>query len=99
MGERCNRIVADEGKYWGVVIPGLAIAADEMPLIPGLLALDNPEAGGACRLPEDYTLEQVAECHIRYLGEHREEFTDDLKLIGMSMGGMILSIMASKFRT
>jgi hypothetical protein len=31
--------------YWGVAIPGLAMNDKELPDIPGLLRLQNPEVG------------------------------------------------------
>jgi pimeloyl-ACP methyl ester carboxylesterase len=82
----------------GVCIPGLSVAAREFPRVPGMLTLENPEVGAGVRLERDYTLEEVAEMHVATLGA-TFSMKDELTLCGYSMGGMILSIMATVFRS
>lgn len=83
-------------EMWGVAIPGLAMRASELPALPGLLRLENPEIGeGPLWDRAHYTLVDVAEWHaktIQSLG------LPDPLVLGMSMGGMIVSIMASHWR-
>lgn len=81
----------------GVCIPGLSVAAREFPTMTGVKTLENPEVGCGEWLERDYTLEEVAEMHVAKLASISKEgaFT----LCGYSMGGMILSIMATQFRS
>ncbi|MCX6106673.1 MAG: alpha/beta hydrolase [Proteobacteria bacterium] len=82
---------------WGIAIPGLAMAASELPSVPGLLRLDNPETGdGPPWEAVAYKLEDVAEMHAKHISTLGKT---DLVIMGMSMGGMIVSIMASRFRS
>lgn len=62
-----------------------------------ILPLENPEVGGGVRIGRDYTLEEVAELHVSTLREHVR--SEELSLCGYSMGGMILAIMATLFRS
>jgi pimeloyl-ACP methyl ester carboxylesterase len=82
----------------GLFVPGLAMAADELPTMSAVLALDNPEVGRGPALGRPYTLEEVAEIHVRRLERERPE-ADPLVVCGMSMGGMIVAIMASLLRS
>ena len=83
--------------YWGVAVPGLAMTAGELPSVPGLLILENPEIGnGPLWDCDNYNLVDVARYHastIANLG------CQEIFVIGMSMGGMIVSIMASLLRS
>lgn len=87
----------DGGVIFGATIPGLSVAARELPRLSNVLALENPEVGGGVRIGRDYTLEEVAELHVATLREH--DRGEELALCGYSMGGMILAIMASLFRS
>lgn len=83
-------------EIWGVAIPGLAMAASEMPTINGLLRLDNPEIGSGPSWPGDsYSLADIAKLHAQRIAALN---LVELTIIGMSMGGMIASILASEFR-
>jgi pimeloyl-ACP methyl ester carboxylesterase len=82
---------------WGVAIPGLAMAASELPVIDGLICLDNPDTGSGARLSSAYTLEDVAELHLKAINCIRF-VTSQPTIIGMSMGGMIAIVLASKLR-
>src|SRR5262249_3391834 len=59
-------------------------------------ALENPEVGGGVRFDRDYTLEEVAEMHVEKI---KSTFDGDITIAGYSMGGMILAIMATLFRS
>lgn len=86
---------------WGVVIPGLAMHRLEMPAVPGLIALQNPEVDDGVALSEQYSLYDVAKHHLATILELSRIGTlpaDGFTIAGMSMGGMINSILASKFR-
>jgi len=86
---------------WGVVIPGLAMHRSEMPTVPGLIALQNPEVDDAVVLSEQYSLYDVAKHHLSTILDLSRIGTlppDGFTIIGMSMGGMINSILASKLR-
>jgi pimeloyl-ACP methyl ester carboxylesterase len=86
-------------KLWGVAIPGLAMRASEIPSQPGLLALENPEIGSGSTLPWDYSLEDVAEHHANTISGLPWEELNTPTIIGMSMGGMIASILATSLRS
>ena len=81
----------------GAIIPGLGMASFELPDIPDVIRLENPEVNGASSLGESYSLEDMAEVHLRSISQ-RVDAQQPLILAGMSMGGMILSVLASKFR-
>jgi pimeloyl-ACP methyl ester carboxylesterase len=96
-----SKLIGEEEsmKYWGIAIPGLAMNSKELPRVEGLLCLDNPEVGNSCKLAPGYGLHDIAELHIRTIESKKDELeSGELHLIGMSMGGMILSIMATRFR-
>lgn len=83
---------------WGVAIPGLAMRAEELPDIPGLLRLENPEIGNGVRLTSSYTLEDVAELHLKSINEL--SLSDSkLSVIGFSLGAAVAQILASRFRS
>lgn len=83
----------------GVAIPGLGMAAEELPPVPGLVRLDNPEIGHGPRIDApSYTLRDVAELHASRI-EALPAKSDTFWVIGMSMGGMIASILASELRS
>jgi pimeloyl-ACP methyl ester carboxylesterase len=82
----------------GAVIAGLAMSARELPDLPQFIKLENPEIHGTATLPDNYTLEDIALRHLEQLKRIQVPEGQTLKLIGMSMGGMILSILASKYR-
>jgi len=75
------------------------MAADELPAHHGLLRLDNPEIGAGPELGAgSYDLVDVAAIHaetIECLTKGRE---DPFWVIGMSMGGMIVSHLATTYR-
>ncbi len=85
-------------KPWGVAIPGLAMAAAELPDLPGLIRLENPEIGDGPALSAVYTLEDVAAMHLKTIRENFLE-TDRLTVVGFSMGAMIAAVLASEHRT
>ncbi|MGZ3782741.1 MAG: hypothetical protein ACXVCY_19010 [Pseudobdellovibrionaceae bacterium] len=82
---------------WGVAIPGLAMHNSEIPDIPGLLALQNPEVGDGVTLDSKYSLYDVAEIHLKEINailSNRSASKEKFWIIGMSMGGMVNSILA-----
>ena len=80
----------------GIAIPGLAMAASELPTIEGLIRLENPEIGSGVQLDSRYTLEDLAALHLgSILGAGLD---DDPVLCGMSMGALILSVLATDLR-
>lgn len=83
-------------QYWGIAIPGIAMQASELPDIPGLLRLENPEVGTECKPYLRYTLEDIAEKHTQTIQKIASS-QDKLICIGMSLGAMILAIMATKY--
>lgn len=81
----------------GICIPGLTMQASELPSVPGVRVLENPEVGDGARFGRDYVLEEVAEMHARTISDLVGP-KEPLVVAGISMGGMILSIMATEFR-
>lgn len=79
------------------VIPGLSMHASEIPTHEGHVVLDNPEVGQGPKMPRQYLLEDVAAIHLKTIAT-LITFSQSITLIGMSMGGMILSILASRYR-
>lgn len=73
--------------------------ARHLPDIPGLLRLDNPELGEGHSFGRFYSMEEAAECHVRKLKSLKDQLETPFTLMGMSMGGMLLSILATKFRS
>ncbi len=84
--------------YWGVAIPGLAMRNTELPVVDGLHVLENPEIGEGISLISQYTLEDVAEIHAASIVELIPKYQSKLIIVGMSMGGMICSVLAAHFR-
>ena len=87
-------------KYWGVAIPGLCMNAAELPRLSGLLCVNNPEVGDGDKMDRFYTLEDCAKKHLLTIQTliKNDQLETHFTLMGMSMGGMILSILATKFR-
>jgi pimeloyl-ACP methyl ester carboxylesterase len=85
---------------WAFVIPGLAMMANEFSPAPGVVVLENPEIGPGVKLEREYTLEDVAEIHIRTILDKlaKQKHEGHLTLYGFSMGGMVLSVIATKYR-
>lgn len=84
--------------YWGAAIPGISMQAKELPDIPGLLKLDNPGLGEGVKFGRFYSIEEAALCHLQTLKKLSDSLETPFTLIGMSMGGMILSVLASRYR-
>ncbi len=94
-----NRVM----NIWGIAIPGLAMNCNELPIVPGMLRLQNPEVGNGETFSSAYTLEEVALLHARKIAELKIDAAQKFHVIGMSMGGMsmggmIVSILATKYR-
>lgn len=85
--------------HWGIAIPGLAMASTELPSIPGLCRSDNPEVGQGMTLEAQYSLQDVAELHVRQVEKLTRHSEEPFLVIGMSMGGMIASLLATEFRS
>lgn len=83
--------------YWGIAIAGLAMNAQELPSIPGLYRVNNPEVGDGMQLGHFYQLEEVAKIHAEVIAR-LPKASGTFTVMGMSMGGMIGSILATKFR-
>lgn len=83
------------------LIPGLAMNGNEFATFgkvltnPGFI-LESGEVSGS-ELPENYTIEDIAERHAREVSK-QVALGDTPTLVGFSMGGMVLSVMATKFR-
>ncbi len=84
--------------YWGVAIPGLAMNNVELPDIPGLLRLQNPEIGDGPSLSGDYSLDQVAEYHLETILSMNLAPGTSFEIMGMSMGAMIAAILGTRYR-
>jgi pimeloyl-ACP methyl ester carboxylesterase len=84
----------------GVAIPGLSMNSSELVLKSGIHKLQNPEVGQAIKINKDaYTLEDVALEHLKEIQQLGLENSEQpFVFYGMSMGGMVLSILASEHR-
>lgn len=82
----------------GVLIAGLAMSASELRMPIGFVGLENPEVRGTESIGETYQIEEIAKFHIERLKRLELDPNKPLYLVGMSMGGMILSVMASIYR-
>lgn len=81
----------------GVIIPGLAMSAAEVNAGPDVCVLDNPEVGDGITLDRDYDLDEVAEIHAGALAAI--DLADrPTTLCGISMGAMVLAIIATRHR-
>ena len=80
-------------------IPGLGMNVHEVSLPNSSFGLQNPGFGDSAPaiFDHDYRLEDVAEFHLSVILSKLDE-SKPLTLSGMSLGGMVLSILASKFR-
>lgn len=95
---------------WGFVIPGLTMNISEIPCNQGLYRLQNPgfkESNGSQgtdleEFRKGYSLDEVAQFHLHTISDQLKNNPNSennkITFIGMSMGGMILSILASKYR-
>lgn len=81
----------------GIALPGLAMAAAELPTIEGLLRLENPEIGTGEILESTYTLEDVAAIHLKKI--LASDLEESPQLIGISMGAMVLAVLATDLRS
>ncbi len=83
---------------WGYAVPGLGMNARELPEMGGLFRANNPGVAGAISPDRPYTLEELAFRHaiaIHQLVEAGKVSKDEtFHIIGMSMGGMVLSVLA-----
>jgi pimeloyl-ACP methyl ester carboxylesterase len=74
------------------------MAADELPDLPGLLRLENPEVGdGVVLPPAPYGLRDIAALHAQTIAAQCDP-SAPLQVLGMSMGGMIAGWLATEFR-
>jgi pimeloyl-ACP methyl ester carboxylesterase len=80
-------------------IPGLAMNSSEVDLSVGAVALQNPgfTQDAASRFNSKYTVEDVAEFHLSTILQNLDE-KRPLRIMGMSFGGMIVSLLATEFR-
>jgi pimeloyl-ACP methyl ester carboxylesterase len=79
-----------------VCIPGLTMQASELPPLAGVTVLENPEVGSGITMSGSYSLEDVAELHARRIAELAG--SGPLTVCGISMGGLVLSIVATEYR-
>jgi pimeloyl-ACP methyl ester carboxylesterase len=80
----------------GFFIPGLTMAASEVIVPAGACVLENPEVGAGITLGREYDLREVAALHAETIARRGG---DDLVVAGISMGGMLLSIIATEHRS
>ena len=85
----------------GVAIPGLGMAAHELPEVKGLVRLENPEIGqGPTIGATSYSLYDVAELHAQKIEAlANASAASPFWVLGMSMGGMVAAILASDLRS
>lgn len=82
----------------GVFIPGLSMEKHELPEVPGFLRLQNPEVGDGPAFPEKYEVTDLALFHLKKITELAPK-TGPFHIVGMSLGGMITSVLASELRS
>jgi pimeloyl-ACP methyl ester carboxylesterase len=83
---------------WGVAIPGLSMHSRLLPEVDGVVRLTNPDFSDSPPMEGPYTLEDVARFQLANIQKLIPKMTSDLTIMGMSMGGMITAILASKYR-
>jgi pimeloyl-ACP methyl ester carboxylesterase len=88
----------ENNKVRGVIIPGLAMNASEIPIYSGMVALQNPEIGSGIEFENGYVLEDVARHHVETIEKLNVDANRPFWVLGMSMGGMIAGVMASQLR-
>jgi surfactin synthase thioesterase subunit len=81
------------------IIPGLAMRAAEIPKINNVFVLENPEIGDGINLHVPYAIEELAAIHVKSILRHLHNTDDTHLFVGMSMGGMILSVIAAIYRS
>lgn len=69
-----------------------------MPKIEGFLNLQNPEVDDGVSLPDGYGIEDIARVHTETILQSSPN-NDEFYVMGMSLGGMVASVLASKFRS
>jgi pimeloyl-ACP methyl ester carboxylesterase len=69
----------------------------ELPMVDGFLNLQNPEVDDGALLPDTYSVEDIAKSHLKAILEIASS-DRDFVVVGMSLGGMIAAVLASKFR-
>lgn len=84
-------------KPWGFAIPGLAMNARELPMVSGLVRLQQPGFDELPDIDTPYSIEDLASFHLKAILSEVPS-ADDLLIIGMSMGGMIASVLATRLR-
>ncbi len=90
-----------EMKIRGFAIAGLSMNSGELVLSDAIVKLQNPEVADAQRIDaEKYSLEDIAVIHLQKIKALVPSLQDSSAIFyGMSMGGMVLSILASKYRS
>ena len=71
--------------------------AAELPDIHGLVRLQHTGFDGTADFDTPYTLEDLADYHLKTILS-QVSATDEILVIGMSMGGMVASVLGSKLR-
>lgn len=79
------------------IIPGFTMHKKEFPELHDVMCLQNPEVGTIEVWKQSYSLKDVAEYHLETILKLLTP-NKPLKILGMSMGGMILSILGSIYR-
>ena len=88
-----------------ILIPGLAMNAVEFSKTPNARALQNPGFGSQCAqvlsaspAPKNYKIEDIAKQHVESI-KSAAKGKDEITIVGFSMGGFVLSVLASKYRS
>lgn len=93
----------DHGRYenvWGYAIPGLSMNASELPQIAGLYRANNPGVNGTPAWDRSYSMEELAYAHAQAIQRvaANADPNKPFYVMGMSMGGMVTSILATEYR-